>query len=190
MAASNLRTNLLISLLLLVMLSGGRELLAVRYIVDDMESYTPWNLAGDNIFEAWRDGMGNCITGNGNETGANLAEAPSALSPQAPVLGGIQSMQYDFDNDGLVFNPCTMGQSGRYLYSKIEAQIAALPSGIGSDWTVGGVNTLSLGFHGWWYNDLEPLWVQLQDGTTGYGTNMTALLSIPNIPSHFAASFS
>ena len=103
--------------------------------------------------------------GNGNDTGSTVTENAD------PVLGGIQSMKYEFDNDGFVYNPCTLTQVTRpFLHSRIEAQVAALPSAIGSDWTLGGVKALSLNFHGETGNSTtDPLWVQLQDGTKGYG---------------------
>jgi len=137
--------------------------------IDDMEPYVIWsNPAGPHIFVAWRDGFGDCSAGNGNDTGSVLTENP------APVLGGIQSMKYEFDNDGTVYSPCTMGLvTGRHMYSKIEAQTATLPSGIGSDWKVEGVKALSLRFYGTATNIVEPMWVQLADGTKGPGTKVT-----------------
>jgi hypothetical protein len=132
-----------------------------------MESYVPWSQTGDHIFEKWWDAFGNCSPGNGNNTGATLTENAD------PVLGGIQSMKYEFDNDGTVYSPCTMGQeSGHLMYSRIEAPVAILPSGIGTDWTVGGVKALYLGFHGLAGNPVtEPLWVQLKSGGT-YGNKV------------------
>ncbi|MHC4741056.1 MAG: LamG domain-containing protein [Planctomycetota bacterium] len=139
-------------------------------LVDDMETYTPWTMPGNNIFEAYRDGMGNCTAGNGNDTGANLTENMDT----AYVWNGFQSMMYEYDNDGLVYNPCTMSQGPRtHLYSKIEAQVAGLPSGIGTDWTVQGVKALSLRFYGQATNGIEPMWVQLSDGTKAYGNKVT-----------------
>ncbi|MHC4741964.1 MAG: LamG domain-containing protein, partial [Planctomycetota bacterium] len=129
--------------------------------VDNMETYTPWTMPGNNIFEAYRDGMGNCTAGNGNDTGANLTENIDT----AFVWNGAQSMMYDYDNDGMVYNPCTMAQGPRtHLYSKIEAQVAGLPSGIGTNWTIQGVKALSLRFYGQATNDIEPMWVQLNGG--------------------------
>ncbi|MHC4743333.1 MAG: LamG domain-containing protein, partial [Planctomycetota bacterium] len=129
--------------------------------VDSMETYTPWTMPGNNIFEAYRDGMGNCDPGNGNDTGANLTENMDA----AFVFTGLQSMMYDFDNDGMVYNPCTMAQGPRtHLYSKIVAQVAGLPSGIGTNWTIQGVKALSLRFYGQATNSVEPMWVQLNGG--------------------------
>jgi len=132
--------------------------------VDDMESYTPWTTPLNNIFETWLDGFGDCA-GSGNNTGAVLTENAD------PVLGGIQSMKYEFDNDGTVFNPCDSAQEGGHLmYSKAEVQTSDLVSGIGSDWTVGGVRALYVPFYGTAGNaTTESLWVQLQDGTKGYG---------------------
>jgi len=145
---------------------------ALYLAVDDMETYTPWTVAGDNIFEAWRDGQGNCAPGNGNDTGSTLTEAMSSLSE--PVLGGLQSMKYEFDNDGTVYSVCTMTQvTVPYKYSRIEAQVATLPSSIGTDWTVGGVKALRVPFYGQAGNSTaDPFWVQLQDGTKGYGTKV------------------
>ncbi|MHC4740413.1 MAG: LamG domain-containing protein, partial [Planctomycetota bacterium] len=138
--------------------------------VDDMETYTPWTMPGNNIFEAWRDGEGNCTPGNGNQTGSTLTENIDA----AFVLGGFQSMKYEFDNDGMVYSPCTMTITPRpHLYSRIEAQTATLPSGIGSDWTVEGVKALQINFLGQLGNaTTEPLWVQLQDSSKTYGTKV------------------
>ncbi|MHC4740665.1 MAG: LamG domain-containing protein [Planctomycetota bacterium] len=138
--------------------------------VDDMESYTPWTMPGNNIFEAWRDGEGNCNPGNGNQTGSTLTENMDT----AFVHGDLQSMKYDYDNDGLVYSPCTMTQTPRpYNYSKIEAQIATLVSGIGTDWTIEGVKALSLRFYGLSTNGIEPMWVQLSDGTKAVGNKVT-----------------
>jgi len=129
--------------------------------VDDMEVYTPWSVPGNNIFETWRDGVGDCTAGNGNGTGSTVMEYPD------PVLGGVQSMRYDYDNDGIVYNPCTMSNMPRdYLYSKAEAQIAALPSGIGSNWNPCGTTLLVVNFYGQPGNaveEVDPLWVELKD---------------------------
>ncbi|MHC4744408.1 MAG: hypothetical protein ACYS8Z_21045, partial [Planctomycetota bacterium] len=138
--------------------------------VDDMETYTPWTMPGNNIFEAWRDGEGNCTPGNGNQTGSTLTENMDI----AYVLDGLQSMKYEFDNDGMVYSPCTMTITPRpHLYSRIEAQTATLPSGIGSDWTVDGVKALQINFMGQLGNSTtEPFWVQLQDSSKTYGTKV------------------
>ena len=136
-------------------------------VVDDMESYTPWTTPGNNIFEIWLDGFGDCA-GSGNGTGAVLTENAD------PIFGGVQSMKYDFDNDGTVYSPCDSAQvGGRLKYSKAELQIDDLASGIGTNWTIQGVKALSLRFYGNPLNIVEPMWVQLRDSTKGYGAKVT-----------------
>ncbi|MBL7153920.1 MAG: hypothetical protein ISS79_09400, partial [Phycisphaerae bacterium] len=139
----------------------------INYIVlDNMDAYVPYDVpAGPHIFVAWRDGKGDCA-GSGNETGANLLETTPALFATS------QLMRYDWDNDGFVTNPCTGAADDPrdYYYSKIVAQVAGLPSGIGSNWTIGGVKALSLLFYGDTLNSInDPLWVQLSD-SSGPGT--------------------
>ncbi|MHC4743909.1 MAG: LamG-like jellyroll fold domain-containing protein, partial [Planctomycetota bacterium] len=138
-------------------------------VVDDFESYVPWNAIGDHIFDIWRDGFGDCSVGSGNDTGATVTENPD---PPGPAFDA-QSMRYDFDNDGTVQNPCTMVQQPvSNLYSRIEAQTAALLSGIGSDWVKDGARALRLSFYGTIGTaTTESLWVQLQD-TGGYGNKV------------------
>jgi formylglycine-generating enzyme required for sulfatase activity len=130
-------------------------------LVDDMESYAPWVEPGNNIYEIWRDGIGNCTAGSGNATGSMVYETFEVF------LAGAQSMRYDYDNDGMVFNPCTMTYDARpYLYSKAEAQIAALPSGIGPNWNPCDTTLLVLNFYGQPDNvvdEVDPLWVELKD---------------------------
>jgi hypothetical protein len=127
-------------------------------LVDDMETYTHWTIPGDNIFETWLDGMGNCSPGNGNGTGANVTENPD------PVSGGLQSMKYDYDNDGMVHNPCIVAQGPRdYYYSLATAKIVDIPSGISSDWISNGAKALSLKFHGTEGNAIESMWLELAD---------------------------
>jgi len=133
-------------------------------VVDDMETYTPWDVPDNNIFEVWVDGPGNCKPTSGNNTGA-LVDI-STLAGLTPVHGGQQAMKYAYDNDGTVDNPCKPGETAtRLTYSKAEAQVVKLPSGIGSDWTVGGTKSLSLWFYGDTFNSIEPMWVQLTDAS-------------------------
>jgi len=127
--------------------------------VDDMETYTNWKVADNNIFEVWVDGMGNC-QGSGNGTGANVFESPGT------GVGGSQAMHFYYDNDGMV-------QPRSHHYSKAEAEIGNLPSGIGSNWTNDGVKALSLRFYGKSYNAIEAMWIQLSDGTKPYGNKVT-----------------
>ena len=131
-------------------------------VIDNMDAYVAYDVpAGPHIFVAWRDGKGDCA-GSGNNTGANLLETTPALFATS------QLMKYDWDNDGLVLNPCTgtADDPRPYYYSKIVAQVTGLPSGIGSNWTIGGVKALSLLFYGDTLNSInDPLWVQLSDSS-------------------------
>jgi len=140
-------------------------------LIDDMETYTEWRIADNNIFEVWVDGMGNC-KGSGNGTGANVFESPG------DGVGGFQAMQFNYDNDGMVLNPCLevpVEEPRSHYYSKAAAEVGNLPSGIGSNWTIGGVKALSLMFYGTTDNALESMWVKLTDTSNNsfkvlYGT--------------------
>jgi len=128
-------------------------------VVDDMETYTDWQIPGNNIVEVWNDGIGDC-KGSGNETGSTIYDYPTFS------FGGVKSMRYDYDNDGTAYNPCIDAEGPRtYKYSKIVAQVANLLSGVGSNWTAGGARSLSLRF---WGDPntvvIEPMWVELTDG--------------------------
>ncbi len=133
-------------------------------VIDDMELYPP-NVQDANIYQVWIDGAGDCGSIPGNNSGA-LVDI-STLAGLAPVHGGQQAMKLLYDNDGTVNNPCPPGlPTTRLTYSKAEALVSNLPSGIGSDWTVGGVaKMLSLWFYGDPLNSIEPMWVQLTDAS-------------------------
>ncbi len=144
-------------------------------LVDDMEEYVP-GVTDPNIYQVWIDGAGDCGSIPGNNSGALVDIA--TLSALAPVHSGQQAMKLLYDNDGTVNNPCPEGPNPatRLTYSKAEAIVAQLPSGIGSDWTVGGaLKALSLWFYGDPLNSIEPMWVQLTDASNNkakvlYGT--------------------
>jgi hypothetical protein len=144
---------------------------ANNVVVDDMEGYRP-RVTDPNIYiyQVWVDGAGDCNLIAGNNTGALVDIATT------PVHGGLQAMKFLYDNDGTVTNPCPEGGSiTRLTYSKAEALVAQLASGIGSDWTVGGAKALSLWFYGDPSNSVESMWVQLTDGSDNkakvlYGT--------------------
>ncbi|MEK7992802.1 MAG: PA14 domain-containing protein, partial [Planctomycetota bacterium] len=129
-------------------------------VIDDMELYPP-NVVDSNIYQVWIDGAGDCASIPGNNSGA-LVDIELVT-----YLGGLQAMKLVYDNDGTVWNPCTAAeQGGRLRYSKVEALVSQLPSGIGSDWTVGGAaKSLSLQFYGTVGNAVEPLWVRLTDAS-------------------------
>ena len=129
-------------------------------VVDDMEKYRT-NVPDPNIYERWVDGAGDCKSIPGNNTGALVD-----IDTLTAVHGGLQAMKLLYDNDGTVDNPCTGAPAARLTYSKAEALVAKLPSGIGPDWTTGGVTkALSLWFYGDTFNSIEPMWVQLTDAS-------------------------
>ena len=80
-------------------------------------------------------------------------------------------MSLGYDNDKLVHSLCDGFETPRdHFYSMIEAQIAALPSGIGTDWTIEGVKALSIRFRGTGGNGIEPMWVKLTDTSDNFAT--------------------
>jgi len=134
-------------------------------VVDDMDSYTPWNVAGNHIYEVWVDGSGDCDEIPGNGTG-------STVVLEEWIASDSNSMKFSYDNDGMAYNPCpdVEGDEERENYSMAKAQVADLPSGIGSDWTLGGAKALALQFYGSTGNAIESMWVELTDGAGGKAT--------------------
>jgi len=109
-------------------------------IVDDFESYNDLDEsdpASNRIYLAWIDGFDNPAT-NGSVVG-NL-NAPFA--EQAIVNNGIQSMPMAYDN----------------AVGKSEATLTLTSN---KDWTVNGVNTLTIWFRGASGNVAETLYVAL-----------------------------
>jgi len=131
---------------------------ADHLVLDDMESYDE---STDWIFLTWKDGIGDVSCTGGNGTGSALSILTTGAS------GSPQAMQYAYDNDGTVTNPCTTFEEARAYYSKIEVQAADLPSAIGSNWTTGGARALSLRFYGDPNSVLAPMWIELADNIGG-----------------------
>jgi hypothetical protein len=104
--------------------------------VDDFESYAD----DDALRDVWIGGGRAQISLQPGKNDANL------------VRDG-NSMMYYYDN---YFGP---------YYAEAYADTATLPSGIGSNWTVGGVKALVLWFYGTADNDAnEQMYVKLTDG--------------------------
>jgi len=95
-------------------------------LVDDFESYTDDDAAGQAIWQHWIDGFG--IAGNGAQVGNLLPP----YAEQTIVNNGSQSMPFMYDNTAGVTNS--------------EAILALIPKG---DWTKHGLNNLSLWFRGY-----------------------------------------
>jgi hypothetical protein len=125
-------------------------------IVDDFESYNDLeavNPASNNIFVAWVDGFDNPAA-NGSVVG--YLNAPYA--EQTIVHGGNQSMPMSYDN--------TVGKS--------EATLTLTST---RDWTVKGVNTLTIWFRGSAANAAENLYVALNDSAVVTNDNPDAALA-------------
>ena len=118
-------------------------------VVDNFEGYT--NEVGQRVFQTWLDGLGYTEPppGNpGNGTGARVGYDPLAgeIMEMSIVHGGRQAMPMDYNN---VDPP---------YYSEAE-RTWATPQ----DWTVNGVDTLTLYVRGMATNGPGSLYVALQD---------------------------
>jgi len=169
-------------------------------VVDDFETYeddytVPAPQPGDInwIYFVYTDGFGDlaCTEGSGNGSGAKIGDLW-----RSGHGGSSLAMTFLYDNDGMVKTPkpCDELQTERPrdYYSKVEALVAKLPSGIGSDWTLGGVTkVLSLWFYGDPSNVIDPMWpmwVQLTDSSNNkakvlygkYADEDTTYMNDPN----------
>jgi len=135
-------------------------------VVEDFESYDWDRQLGEDVnwvYYVWADGLANFSylpDMGGNDTGANV------FTQYDTVLGGLQAMRFDYNNNGFAENPRTGAQLPRlHKWSKAKADVSDLPSGIGSDWVSRGTRALSLWFYGDSLNDIEPMWVELADSS-------------------------
>ena len=113
--------------------ASGYEYFAV---VDDFEAYTDYDQGGEAIWQTWIDGFD--VPDNGSQVG--YLQPPYA--EQGIVHGGAQSMPYFYDN--------TSG------YSE-----ASMTLNSQRDWTMYGVELLSLWFYGDSANAPEPMYVAI-----------------------------
>jgi len=123
-------------------------------IVDDFESYTDDDAAGEAIWQTWVDGFG--VTDNG-------AQAGDLLPPyceQRIVHGGAQSMPLYYVNEAPVTNS--------------EATKPLSAEGGLRDWTLAGVTDLSLWFRGSTGNATEPLYVAVGSAVVAYNNTGAA----------------
>ncbi|MHC4646845.1 MAG: LamG domain-containing protein, partial [Planctomycetota bacterium] len=116
-------------------------------IVDDVESYNAISGSGNEIFDTWDDGFMNW-------TGSQIALEYSG----GPTHGGEQSMKVQYDN-----------AIGLYKYSEVDANTTGPRPGnldIGVDWTIVGVEALTVFFYGTPGNDAnEQMYVALTDNS-------------------------
>jgi len=109
-------------------------------IVDDFESYTDDDLAGQAIWQIWIDGFG--VADNGAQVGYLLPP----YAEQTIVHGGSQSMPFIYDNTAPITNS--------------EAVLTLTDS---RDWTEEGVGELSIWFRGNAENAGDPLYVSISN---------------------------
>ncbi|MEJ2701739.1 MAG: PA14 domain-containing protein [Sedimentisphaerales bacterium] len=109
-------------------------------LVDDFESYTDDDAAGQAIWQHWIDGFG--IANNGAQVGYLLPP----YAEQTIVHSGAQSMPLLYDNTGDVTNS--------------EAELTLTTQ---RDWTEQGVGVLSLWFRGDPANAAEPMYLSVSN---------------------------
>ena len=109
-------------------------------LVEDFESYTDDDAAGEAIWQHWVDGFG--VPDNGSQVGNLLPP----YAEQTIVHGGNQSMPLFYVNEAGVTNS--------------EATLALTAP---RDWTLAGVAELSLWYRGASANALDPLYVAISN---------------------------
>ncbi|MHC4323424.1 MAG: WD40/YVTN/BNR-like repeat-containing protein [Planctomycetota bacterium] len=115
--------------------ASGHEYFAV---VDDFESYTDYDQGGEAIWQTWIDGLSLNIPENGSQVGYLI---PTYIEPTI-VHGGTQSMPYFYDNSS-GYSEATM----TLVYPR--------------DWTMYGVESLTLWFYGEPTNAPEAMYVAI-----------------------------
>jgi len=109
-------------------------------VVDDFESYTDDDAAGEAIWQTWVDGL------DVADNGAQVGYLQPPYCEDTIVHSGLQSMPLLYDNTTGVTN------------SEV-----ALPLTVNRDWTAEGVGELSLWFRGGSDNAAEPLYVAVSN---------------------------
>ncbi len=117
-------------------------------VVDDMESYSDDEAAGQTIYQAWQDGYGTTTNGAwvGYEESANGTFGETAI-----VHGGKQSMPL------------------RYGQNSATTSEATRTFNMSEDWTLADVRTLVLHFHGAATNDAAQLYLKINGTKIDYG---------------------
>jgi len=109
-------------------------------LVDDFESYTDDDTAGEAIWQHWIDGFG--VPDNGSQVGNLLPP----YAEQSIVHGGAQSMPMFYTNEGGVTNS--------------EATLTLTTP---RDWTLAGVTELSVWIRGASVNAADPVYVAVSN---------------------------
>ncbi len=113
-------------------------------VVEDMESYDE-SCTENAVWEVWKDGAGDCGGIGGNGTGSSVYLAT------APVHGGSQSMEYNYDSTG------SERECAYSLAKKTFDPALNLVDNF--------EEALILYFYGDAGNDSESMWIVLSDGT-------------------------
>jgi hypothetical protein len=124
-------------------------------IIDDMEAYNdlaPDDPATNRIFNAWIDGFGDPTNGS------LVGYANPPFAEQSIVHGGNQSMPFEYDNAA----------------GKSEATLTLTSN---NDWTVNGVNRLTIWYRGDNSNSAETMYVTLNGSASVDGDNPDATLA-------------
>ena len=122
-------------------------------IVDDFENYNdldPADPDSNRIFNAWLDGFDNPAL-----NGSVVGNANPPFAEQTIVHGGSQSMPFAYDNG----------------VGKSEATLTLTSN---SDWTVKGVNRLTIWYRGGSANAAEPMYVVLNGSAVVTNDNPNA----------------
>jgi hypothetical protein len=122
-------------------------------IVDDFESYNdldPTDPASNRIFNAWLDGFDSPAT-----NGSVVGHANPPFAEQTNVNSGNQSMPFAYDN----------------AVGKSEATLTLTSN---RDWTVKGVNRLTIWYRGGSANAAEPMYVVLNGSAVVTNDNPNA----------------
>ncbi len=139
-------------------IAGGEGLVwtftvANYFVVDDAESYTNWS--PDTVWERWADGYTD--PANGSTIGHDLGDA---------VDPGEYYVERADVNDGIVHSgnqsiPFYYDNSDQARSSQVVADTNMFE--VGTDWTIGGVESLVLHFHGDPCNAPEQMYVIIED---------------------------
>ncbi|MCP4607153.1 MAG: hypothetical protein GY845_00360 [Planctomycetes bacterium] len=111
-------------------------------IIDDFESYNdldPGDPASNRIFLVWLDGFDNPAT-----NGSIVGHTDPPFAEQTIVHAGLQSMPFVYDN----------------AVGKSEATLTLTSN---HDWTIKGINTLTIWYRGDSANAAEPMYVAIND---------------------------
>jgi hypothetical protein len=127
-----------------------------RLPVDDFESYT--NEVGQRAFEVWIDGFGFSLPEPGHPgNGSNAAVGHDIWDPASPHYNGLL-METTLVHGGLQSMPLSYNNADPPYYSQAERHF-----GSPQDWTINGLDTLTLFVRGRSSNEAAPLYVTVQD---------------------------